>query len=660
MQMTAVVINAGLGDLSLGLEEAGFKVIAAYEAEQRAAEIHRANLKVPVFALPSGEDGLKAVPSTGLLAGRLYQPVRAHAKFNAPKAPRDTVRDVLSLLDLSRPRAFFLTFSTSFVKSESMQILQNEAAGKGYRCVTQSLEIMQITGAPVAERMAFMVGIRTDARVDFEFSGSSFPAALPPEEFLQLEEPVDPWYFHIAGSAANIPADRDGSRFYCWKSHSYVGSDRIRWNYWKVPLIDAGGRIRKITHREIANLKGFPANFALPDPAMKSWLYQKLIYAANVQVIRQIADSIVRSLTGGIFQGQQVMRGLQFERLFARCLSELADRNDVKTPSPGRDSPCDFIVSAEGKTLYFELKCYSGRYVPPVRIRKACERLSPLLKTGVPILVLANEVPEYSKAEALEQFRVSIWDVRNLLWLFNRFEDIKNEFIALLDYAIGDIEPIPPALNVFPEVLKDPRKSASQRVPQTEPEIISESAEETERGAADWEGRLRRIKPGKEHFQEYEQFCTDILKHALGEYLTLWERQEQTDSGLHRFDLCCKIKSGIHQDFFDTVEHYFNTKYIVFEFKNYKDKIGQKEIYSTEKYLFGTALRKAAIVISRKGCDENALRAARGSLRESGKLILCLSDQDLLEIANIKTQGEKEPADFLGEMLDSLLIHLEK
>ncbi len=67
-----------------------------------------------------------------------------------------------------------------------------------------------------------------------------------------------------------------------------------------------------------------------------------------------------------------------------------------------------------------------------------------------------------------------------------------------------------------------------------------------------------------------------------------------------------------------------------------------------------------AIIISRKGYDDNALRAAKGSLRESGKLILCLTDQDLLKMADIKTCGEEEPADSLSEMLDALLIHLEK
>lgn len=72
------------------------------------------------------------------------------------------------------------------------------------------------------------------------------------------------------------------------------------------------------------------------------------------------------------------------------------------------------------------------------------------------------------------------------------------------------------------------------------------------------------------------------------------------------------------------------------------------------------ALRRVAIIISRKGADENVLAAVRGSLRESGKLILCLSDRDILEMMEIKERNERPTEAFLGAMLDDLLIHLEK
>ena len=52
MQLTAAVINAGLGDLSLGLERAGFRVVAAYEMEEKAVKIHQFNLETPVYKMP--------------------------------------------------------------------------------------------------------------------------------------------------------------------------------------------------------------------------------------------------------------------------------------------------------------------------------------------------------------------------------------------------------------------------------------------------------------------------------------------------------------------------------------------------------------------------------------------------------------------------------
>ncbi len=87
--------------------------------------------------------------------------------------------------------------------------------------------------------------------------------------------------------------------------------------------------------------------------------------------------------------------------------------------------------------------------------------------------------------------------------------------------------------------------------------------------------------------------------------------------------------------------------------------MNQKEIYTTEKYLYEKALRKVAIVISRRGADQHALQAAKGCLRESGKLILCLSDADMLQMIAIREKGENA-ADYLSDMLDDILLHLEK
>ena len=71
MEMTAVVLNAGLGDISFGLQMAGFSIIAAYETDLKAAAVHEANIEAPVFHhLPQKSD-LEMISSAAAAPGIL-------------------------------------------------------------------------------------------------------------------------------------------------------------------------------------------------------------------------------------------------------------------------------------------------------------------------------------------------------------------------------------------------------------------------------------------------------------------------------------------------------------------------------------------------------------------------------------------------------------
>lgn len=511
-------------------------------------------------------------------------------------------------------------------------------AGGAYQISWSLVDVAQITGFPVQELMGCVVGIHRELGRNFEFSWREFEEKHWPEEFLQRNKPADPWYYR--GIAENAKYIQDnGKPFLCWKGREYQWTERIQWNFVKIPLIRDSQGIRKITHREAARLKGFPDSFILAETD-RQWLYRKIIYSGNLSVIRQAAGALAYILADNPWRSRQASQAFRFEELFGRYLSRLEEKNadvsGVEKLAEHHVHHADFEIRYGNESLYFEIKWYKGNVLPRLNIIRACQRLTPLKSEGIPILVIANEVPQSQKIQCEKEFGVHIWDVSNLLWIFEAFPDIKAEFIASLDFSVEHIEPEPPV----------PAITAGK--PEKKAEELS------------WKERLLRIPPGKKHFTEYEQICIEILKYVFGDYLTLWASQEKSGGGLYRFDLCCKIKSGIEQDFFDTIMHYFNTKYIVFEFKNYSEKITQKEIYTTEKYLYEKALRKVAVIISRAGADEHAQQAAKGSLREYGKLIICLSDNSLLEMIDIKEHGEREPAEFLEAILDDLLVHLEK
>ena len=65
------------------------------------------------------------------------------------------------------------------------------------------------------------------------------------------------------------------------------------------------------------------------------------------------------------------------------------------------------------------------------------------------------------------------------------------------------------------------------------------------------------------------------------------------------------------------------------------------------------------IIISQSGYNENAIWAAKGCLRENGKLLVLLTTDDLIEMSIIK-ENQEDPAEYLLQKLDNILMELEK
>jgi hypothetical protein len=168
---------------------------------------------------------------------------------------------------------------------------------------------------------------------------------------------------------------------------------------------------------------------------------------------------------------------------------------------------------------------------------------------------------------------------------------------------------------------------------------------------------LELLKPGKEEWSKYEEKCDSIIKYLFADNLYGWHRQLRTDDGLNRYDYICRINPATA--FWRFLVEELNSRYIVFEFKNYNDEITQGQVLTTEKYLLEKALRRVAIIISRKGSSNNADMMMQGAMREHGKLILTIDDKKICEMLNMRDRGE-DPSDLLFEMVDRFLMTLPR
>lgn len=635
-----IIVNENLCSMSLAFIKEGFDVLTSYCTDKKEIKVYEENLKSMIDVKSLFENNYRDM-GADIVAGRIqfnsYSVAGAH---NIQAEKRNYIKECYQRIVFNNmPKVFIIESSKVPFHDQEIQEYIASFEGKGYRINKWQLSTKEVLGIPVVENKTYIIGLRTDVDCMLNLINDISINYRKISEYLDFGLVDEKYYIRkLEKLKINLINECEDYSLYCWKNKSYELSDEIRWNYITPPIVCIKGQLRKITHREIARLKGYPEDFVLGQ-INNSWLYEKLMFASNIELLRLVIKSITYSLNRNYVPNRHIVRAVEFEKLFGRYLDK---KGNVINSNEKSDRGYDFIIQKNDKRTYFELKIFTDKAISEGKLSKICINIESSIKDQF-VLVIGNVIDDKIKKHYEDQYNIMIWDISNLLYLFSEFPEIKSEFVSLLNYTIGDIEEKQPNTNMFDDFFLNRKENFINNI--EENNFIK---------------RLDQIKPGKDEFGKYETLCTEIMKYLFDENLTSWVQQEQTENKLYRFDLCCKIKHGLNHEFFDTVKDFFNTKYIIFEFKNYKERISQKEIYTTEKYLYKTALRVVAIIVSRCGPSENALEAIRGSLRENGKLILCLSDEDVIKMIKYKISKEKPVPEVLMDMLDDMLMKLGK
>ena len=328
------------------------------------------------------------------------------------------------------------------------------------------------------------------------------------------------------------------------------------------------------------------------------------------------------------------MNGLENYYKFEECISKIfeeAEYSIIRNVSINNIPRYKIDIVAEKNKNKF---CVEIKYSQVTE--KTVKRLYEISKHNnmLPMLVTAFEIKERMKIRLQETCpNLIVVDIANLLFTVRNNAELRNELVALLPNTVDNIVTKEGFIQINTLQHNDYTKS-----------LIEE---------------MKLCEAGKFKFRTYEQLCHKLLKNIFSEDLALWKEQPKSNKDLYRFDLLCRIKDKNQKTFWSILEKYFNSKYLIFEFKNYMEPITQKEIYTTEKYLYSKALRSVGIIISANGYSDNAYWASKGCLRESGKLIILLKTEDLIEMNEIKNNQE-DPSNYLLNILDAFLLDLEK
>ena len=315
----------------------------------------------------------------------------------------------------------------------------------------------------------------------------------------------------------------------------------------------------------------------------------------------------------------------------------------------GKKYKPDLIAEKKGRKFVFEIKSFRSRDIDYGRLEQAVEQVKSLQKIlsetegeMICIVVIPSKIHFDVLEDIYRRRNIIIWDISNLIYLCGDDKKLRELLIRAIPYSRENLEEHEPVDNIL------------QR------ELIASDIKSTETSYTEkFMKELEACKAGNKdkNDKRYEELCTEIVKYLFGAEFFKMSEQHKTEDEMFRMDLLCSLKGTT--EFWKFLIQFYNTKFVVFEYKNYSAYVPQNMIYVTEKYLFSAALRNVAIIISRHGFDSNAQKAAFGCLKEHGKLIISITDEDLLKMVAKKDGGE-EPSDYLLERVEDLLMSVSK
>lgn len=340
----------------------------------------------------------------------------------------------------------------------------------------------------------------------------------------------------------------------------------------------------------------------------------------------------------------------QFEDLVGRIFSFHNFRVDreVIVPVEGRSSRrvADIVLSYGGVRTVVEIKAYRSRTPGLADIGRAAlqaadvARLIDAEHAALVISLRRDQLPELS----MVSHGITVVGMDDLIAISGENSGLLAELANVareLNSGLGDFErptDMSPARD--PVTVAQFMHTHSGPAPTTPP-----PPDKGARLAAE----LAEIKPGKTKTQSlssgrtgvswrlFENVGFESFQYVFEDELGGWSTQKAVGGDANRFDAMAKVKGD--DVFCRTLIEDFRTRHLLIEFKNYSDQIGANSVHITEKYLFPTALRSTAIILSHKGLSRPAQGAARGALRDAGKLFLDVTVEMLCEMLQAKDRG---------------------
>jgi len=274
-----ISLFCGCGGSDLAVQKLGFDIVWANDILDVACQTYRDN--IPNAAVVKGDiSSFTEFPDAELLVGCYPCQGYSQGGIRDPSAEINFLyREFDRVLRAVRPRAFVVENVNGMVYGDNRKLLLNQVYRyrlAGYRVRWTALDAKNY-GVPQTRRRVFIVGIRSDIAVTYQFPEPTHG----PERHRAFVGQRDV----IAGMPAWPEGEFCDEKFHWYylsrnRRHTWARPSPCIVGHWRhVPLhpmspplkrlgadkwrFTRDGRARRLTYSECARLQGFPANFKL-------------------------------------------------------------------------------------------------------------------------------------------------------------------------------------------------------------------------------------------------------------------------------------------------------------------------------------------------------------------------------------------------------------
>lgn len=293
--MRVIDLFAGMGGMSLGFQNAGFTVVAAYDNWKPAIEVYRANFSHPIYETDLYNLDIQSTAQLSpdiIIGGPPCQDFSSAGKRDETGGRADLTIVFADIIASIQPMWFVMENVDRIQKSNTLKYVKTILQQSGYG-LTETILNASLCGVPQIRKRYFLIGHLggQDGEIDYYLEKNQSDTPLTVAEYCGDSITTEYYYRH----------PRNYSRRAVYSIHE--PSATIRGVNRPIPKGYTGHSadpittfedVRPLTTRERSFIQTFPPNFKLIGT--KSNLEQMIGNAVPVKLAEFVANAILESV----------------------------------------------------------------------------------------------------------------------------------------------------------------------------------------------------------------------------------------------------------------------------------------------------------------------------------------------------------------------------